>query len=179
MISFMQNLDIKIIELIEKYLNYENIQVFFSSITRLNDYGLLTFLVIALIVIQYKDTTISKICIYSTIISLLIVQLMMKNIIQRPRPYELIESLNIIISKPSTPSFPSGHASISGIGFMLSYLYFDKKIIKYSFMILFVLIAISRLILKVHFFSDIVVGFSIALLIVTTVYSLMNKGVNT
>lgn len=178
MISFIQNLDIRIIQLTEKYLKSENIQEFFSFITKLNDYGLLTILVVALIVIQYKDPKITKICIYSTVISLIMVQLMMKNIIQRPRPFEIINSLDIIIKKPITPSFPSGHASISGIGFMLSYLYFNKKLVKYFFMILFLSIAISRLVLEVHFFSDVVVGFSIAILIVNIVYSLINKGIN-
>jgi len=179
MITFIQNLDIKIIQFIEEHLNYESLQLFFLFITKLNDYGLLTFLAVAFIIIQYKDTRITKICIYSTILSLIIVQLMMKNIIQRPRPYELITGLNIIIKKPLTHSFPSGHASISGIGFILSYLYFERKLVKYFFMILFFLVAISRLILKVHFLSDVVIGFSLALLIVLTIYFIMKKYVKT
>ena len=175
MITFIQSIDLKIILFIEKHLNHESIQVFFSFITKLNDYGLLTILAVLLIIYKYKNPNITKTCLYSIIISLLVVQLFGKNIIQRPRPFEIINQLSLWIEKPTTYSFPSGHASISGIGFMLSYLYFNKPLIKYLFMILFALVAISRLILKVHFFTDVFVGFFIAILIVLLVQYFIQK----
>lgn len=176
MITLIQNIDLKIILFIEKHLNQESIQVFFSFITKLNDYGLLTILAVLLIINKYKDSQVTKTCIYSIVLSLIVVQLLGKNIIQRPRPFEILDQLTIWTQKPTTHSFPSGHASISGIGFMLSYLYFNKKMIKYSFMILFLLIAISRLILKVHFFTDVFIGFSIAVFIVLLIENLVKKG---
>ena len=169
MITFIQSIDLKIILFIEKHLNHETIQVFFSYITKLNDYGLLTILAVLIIINKYKDTKVTKICLYSIILSLIMVQLLGKNIIQRPRPFELTNQLSLWIEKPTTYSFPSGHASISGIGFMLSYLYLSKKIIKITFMSLFVLVTISRLILKVHFLSDISFGFLVAISIVLLV----------
>lgn len=175
MITFIQSIDLDIILFIEKHLNQESIQVFFSLITKLNDYGILTILAVFLIINKYKDSQVTKICLYSIIFSLIVVQLLGKNIIQRPRPFEILNHLTLWIEKPTTHSFPSGHASISGIGFMLSYLYFNKKIIKYSFMTLFILISISRLILKVHFFSDIFFGFFIAIAIVNLVQFFLEK----
>jgi undecaprenyl-diphosphatase len=170
MITFIQNIDLKIILFIEKHLNHETIQVFFSFITKLNDYGLLTILAVFIIIIKNKDAQVTKICLYSIFLSLIIVQLLGKNIIQRPRPFELINQLTLWIEKPTTYSFPSGHASISGIGFMLSYLYLNNKIIKFTFMALFILVTISRLILKVHFLSDIFFGFLIAIGVVLLVH---------
>jgi len=178
MITFVQSIDIKIILFIEKHLNQESLQVFFSLITKLNDYGLLTILAVLMIINKYKDSQVTKICLYATLFSLIVVQLLGKNIVQRPRPFEILNHLTIWIEKPTTYSFPSGHASISGIGFMLSYLYFNKKLIKFSFMSLFVLVTISRLILKVHFFSDVFFGFFIAIAIVILVQSLMQKKVS-
>jgi undecaprenyl-diphosphatase len=175
MITFIQSIDLKIILFIEKHLNHEGIQVFFSLITQLNDYGLLTILAVLLIINNYKDSQVTKICLYSILISLIIVQLLGKNIIQRPRPFEILSQLTLWVEKPTTYSFPSGHASISGIGFMLSYLYFKNKLIKFSFMILFTLITISRLILKVHFFSDVFFGFFIAISIVLLLQKFLEK----
>jgi len=175
MITYIQNIDLKIILFIEKYLNNEGLQVFFSLLTKLNDYGLLTILASLLIIYKCKNSQVTKTCLYSIILSLIVVQLLGKNIIQRPRPFEVINQLNIWIKKPTTHSFPSGHASISGVGFMLSYLYLNNRWIKYTFMILFVLVAISRLILKVHFFSDVLIGFLIAISIVILIDHLMQK----
>jgi undecaprenyl-diphosphatase len=178
MITFIQSIDLKIILFIEKHLNHESIQVFFSLITKLNDYGLLTIFAVLLIINIYKNSTVAKVCLYSILFSLVVVQLLGKNIVQRPRPFEILNQLTLWIEKPNTYSFPSGHASISGIGFMLSYLYFKNKLIKFSFMILFVLVAISRLILKVHFFSDVFFGFFIAITIVILVQSFMQKKIS-
>lgn len=178
MITLIQSIDIKIILFIEKHLNHESIQVFFSLITKLNDYGLLTILAVLLIINRYKDSQVTKICLYSILFSLIVVQLLGKNIVQRPRPFEILNQLTIWVEKPTTHSFPSGHASISGIGFMLSYLYFKNNLIKFSFMILFVLVAISRLVLKVHFFSDVFFGFFIAIAIVLLVQFFMEKKIS-
>ncbi|HKL42586.1 MAG TPA: phosphatase PAP2 family protein [Clostridia bacterium] len=175
MIPFIQTIDLRIILFIEKHLNHESIQVFFSLITKLNDYGLLTILAVLLIINLYKDSQVTKICLYSILISLIIVQLLGKNIIQRPRPFEILSQLTLWIEKPTTYSFPSGHASISGIGFMLSYLYLNEKIIKFTFMALFILVTVSRLVLKVHFFSDIFFGFFIAIIIVLMVQYIILK----
>lgn len=175
MIQLIQSLDEQIILLIEKHLNHESIQVFFSLMTELNDHGLLTILATLLIIYKYNNPKVTKICLYSIVLSLIVVQLLGKNIIQRPRPFEVINGINLFVEKPYTYSFPSGHASFSGIGFMLSYYYLKNRITKYFFLLCFVLIAISRLILKVHFLSDILVGFFIALFIVFYIKNLVDQ----
>ncbi|MEA1974525.1 MAG: phosphatase PAP2 family protein [Bacillota bacterium] len=116
-----------------------------------------------------------SVTILSTIFSLIIVQLLLKNLIGRARPFEVIEGINLFIKRPTSYSFPSGHSSISGIGFMLSFYYLKKKTIKYTSMTVFFLIAISRLIIRVHFLSDVIVGFMLAVTIVFLVKKYYNK----
>ena len=87
-----------------------------------------------------------------------------KEIIQRARP------LNSLISEASF-SFPSGHALISLIFFgFLIYLAMknikskrSKTIISVILIALIIIIGISRIILNVHWFSDVIAGFLLGL----------------
>ncbi len=90
---------------------------------------------------------------------------LLKNILQRPRP----EEFRIIEERGY--SFPSGHSMVSMAfyGFLI-YLIFknvNNKYIKWisivSLACLIVLIGISRIYLGVHYFSDVIAGFFVAI----------------
>ena len=89
-------------------------------------------------------------------------QFAIKFLVHRTRPENLIET---------GFSFPSGHA-ITAIVFVSLLIYsfkddFKNKIIKYFLIILssafFIAVGISRLILHVHWFSDVIAGMSLGL----------------
>jgi membrane protein DedA with SNARE-associated domain/membrane-associated phospholipid phosphatase len=90
--------------------------------------------------------------------------LLVKFIIQRPRP----ENTFVMAEGPS---FPSGHAVIAIIFFsLLLYVFKDdikNRLLRYIFIIvniiLFILVGFSRVYLNVHWFSDILAGFSLGL----------------
>lgn len=106
--------------------------------------------------------------------------LLLKNIVERPRPegYRLITETGY--------SFPSGHSMISAAFYGLI-IYFiwknvkDKKIKYISCAllgILIVLIGISRIYLGVHYASDVIGGFTISivyLIIFTSVFKMICK----
>lgn len=90
---------------------------------------------------------------------------LLKNILQRPRP----EGFRIIEERGF--SFPSGHSMVSMAfyGFLI-YLIFKNvdnkyiKLISISFLAcLVVLIGLSRIYLGVHYFSDVIAGFFVAI----------------
>lgn len=172
MLQFIQKIDEIIINWVNLNLSNSHIQELFSYITKLNDHGILTILIIIAINIKYKNKKIALITILSAILSLVIVQLSLKNIIARPRPFETLNYLKLIIDKPTSYSFPSGHSSFSGVGFMLSYYFFDNNLLKNLLMTTFILVGISRLVIKVHYLSDIIVGFSISIVLVHILYKL-------
>ena len=102
---------------------------------------------------------------------------LLKNILQRPRPneYRLINE--------SGYSFPSSHSMISmafyGFIIYLIYKYVKNKYLKWSLItmlsILIVLIGISRIYLGVHYTSDVLAGFFVAISYLVIYISIVNK----
>ncbi|MEJ5168644.1 MAG: phosphatase PAP2 family protein [Arcobacteraceae bacterium] len=94
---------------------------------------------------------------------------------QRPHKYKAIGEI------PFDPSFPSAHTTqIFIVTFLIVILFFNVDFeMKYvlsgiSFMVA-VIVAMSRMYLQVHYFSDVIVGFAVATLWAYIGYSLVYK----
>lgn len=82
--------------------------------------------------------------------------LVIKQLVQRPRPFLAIEGLTVLVTKPASWSFPSGHACSSfAAAFVLTKTL--KKKGSWSYL-LAALIAVSRPYVGVHYVSDILAG---------------------
>lgn len=163
-------LDTIIYKLVVLNLRNEPLTGIMKFITNLGGaYVLITIGLICLLLIKDKKigVVINLNLIFSTILNLII-----KNIVQRPRPegYRLISEFGY--------SFPSGHSMVSTAfyGFII-YLIWKKvknKKLKYISCtllgILIILIGFSRIYLGVHYASDVIGGFalSIAYLVLIT-----------
>jgi membrane-associated phospholipid phosphatase len=144
-------------------LNSNWINTVASFITNFGGVTVITILfVFALAVLLYKKRW--RYAIISTIALLgaVILQSGIKALVQRARPENLIET---------NFSFPSGHA-LTAIVFVSLLIYsfkddFKNKIIRYvlisAFTAFFVIVGISRIILNVHWFSDVIAGMSLGL----------------
>lgn len=96
--------------------------------------------------------------------------LLLKNIIERARPFDALDGLSIIAltTPPSGFSFPSGHASAS-IAAAVACLRASKnttlpRCVLVSAVIFAVLIAFSRIYLHVHYLTDVLGGIAIGTL---------------
>lgn len=102
---------------------------------------------------------------------------LLKRILQRPRP----EEFRII--NESGYSFPSGHSMISMAfyGFLIYLIYTNvkDKYLKWSLItilgVLIIIIGISRIYLGVHYTSDVLAGFLIAISYLISYISIINK----
>ena len=83
--------------------------------------------------------------------------MLLKNLVARTRPYEVIEGLTYIVMKPSDYSFPSGHA---GCSFSAACIMYRRLPRRYGVpaLILAILISVSRLYVGVHYPSDVLFG---------------------
>lgn len=97
------------------------------------------------------------------LLGLLLGNVILKNIIARPRPCWLVENVQMLVEMPMDFSFPSGHTLSSFIAAFVM-LRRDKRIGFFAF-VLASLIAFSRIYLFVHFPTDILGALIIATLI--------------
>ena len=129
-----------------------------------------------LLYILIKNKKIGLSIIINLFITTLLNQLL-KAILQRPRPTEF----RIIEEKGY--SFPSGHSMVSmafyGYLIYLIYKYIKNKYIKYGLILLLSLlicvIGVSRIYLGVHYTSDVLGGFCIAISYLVIYISIINK----
>lgn len=145
--------------LISKYLICDFMTPIFRVVTEFGDsFVLISIVVFSLVLIKNKKIGLS---ISANLIIVTLFNLLLKNILQRPRPIEY-RLINV-----TGYSFPSGHSMVSmafyGFLVYLIYRYVKNNKLKWflivSLMLLIVLIGISRIYLGVHYTSDVLAGF--------------------
>ena len=140
-------------------------------ITSLGDGGILWIAATAVLLIVPKTRKTGLLCLISLLLTFLINNLALKNLVNRTRPYVAIEGLVPITKLPGDASFPSGHTAISFSVAMVMLLTMKKRW-GIPAVILASLIAISRPYVGVHYPSDVLAGFIVSTLIaVCTVYT--------
>ncbi len=91
------------------------------------------------------------------ILTFVVNDLLLKNMVARIRPYEVIEGLTIIVAKEHSYSFASGHAAIAFASSVGVFRYLPKKA-SVCLVVLAALIALSRLYVGVHYPTDVLAG---------------------
>lgn len=144
----------------------------------ITNFGGAIFLIIATIIlfILIKNKKIGF-SIISNLVIVTILNQLLKNILQRPRPNEFR------IVEETGYSFPSGHsmASMAFYGYLiyLIYKYVKNKYLKWTLIVLLGIlictIGISRIYLGVHYTSDVLGGFLISILYLVIYISAVNK----
>ncbi|QVK17051.1 phosphatase PAP2 family protein [Mycoplasmatota bacterium] len=156
-IILITNLDYSILDFIQKILASPFMDKVMEFFTILGDHGMVWVIICAILLISPKTRYISLVALVALLFSLIFNDQILKNIIQRDRPFVGLEDIQLLIKAPSSYSFPSGHTCSSFAAAFVFGKYFKKpySIITY---ILASLIAFSRLYLYVHFPSDVIVG---------------------
>lgn len=101
-------------------------------------------------------------------VGVLVGNVCLKNLIARPRPCWLDDSVMMLISSPTDYSFPSGHTLSSVIG--ATVLTKTDRRFGWAAIPLAAVIVFSRLYLFVHFPSDILAGAILGVIIGEAVY---------
>ena len=148
----------------------DKIMVFLSTLGNVGVIWIL-FAILLLITKRYRKLGIQVII--AMIITFIIGNLILKNVIHRPRPYVVDPMLIPRVVKPLEYSFPSGHA-MNGVTAALT-MYFGDKRIGIPALILAVLIAFSRVYNLVHFPTDVIGGIVIGACSAIFVQWLMNR----
>lgn len=162
--------DVVILEWIGINLHHPLIVNFFYGVTVLGNLGLVWFGYAAYYKWHRKQAKQALLIVAALLCTSLMVDGVIKHIISRPRPFDAYASITPMLIHPTSYSFPSGHASTSFASAVMIAL-LDPKVGKSALMIA-ALIAVSRLILCVHYPSDVFAG----LLLGTGLACLLYKG---
>lgn len=160
--------DGQILLFIQEYIRNAVCDVFFKGITHLGDGGIF-WILLTIVLLCFKKTR--RAGIYSMcglVLSLIINNLILKNLFGRVRPYELVEGLRCIVAPARDASFPSGHTGSSFASAVSMYRQLPRRFAVF-FIILASLIAFSRLYVGIHYPTDVlgglVTGIGIGLLV--------------
>jgi Membrane-associated phospholipid phosphatase len=133
-----------------------------SYITLLGNMGMVWILISVALILNKTYRHVGIMCIASMILATILGDVILKNIIQRPRPFLQVPTINLLITKPMSYSFPSGHTASSFAA--ASIIFSTLKKFRIHAIILASLIAFSRMYLFVHYPSDILGGILLGLL---------------
>lgn len=161
--AFFQ-LDGNILLWIQEYIRNDFLTPIFKFITHLGDEGYVWIAIAVILLFVKKYRKVGLMVGASLLGSLVFNNMIIKNIVARPRPYRMIETLSILIPEPGEYSFPSGHTSSSFAAGVVLYLMLPKKY-GVPAMILAFLLGISRLYVGVHYPTDVLGGMVMGTLI--------------
>ena len=130
---------------------------FWKFITSLGNLGTIWIIISLVLIFIPKTKKIGVMSGIALILSLIFINIILKNMVASPRPFTEIENLVCLVSKPREYSFPSGHASSS---FASAVIFLKKLKKRYSIplFLLAVMIAFSRLYIGVHYPTDVLCG---------------------
>lgn len=161
MIELINSFDKSVIEFIQNNLHSPIMDKIMVFITTLGDTGLIWIIIGLALVISNKYRKVGFMVLGALLLGSILGEGIIKNIVQRDRPFINMDGIDMLINTPITYSFPSGHTTSSFAAAGVLAISFKNKSV-YVF-VLAGLIAFSRLYLGVHFPTDIIAGIILGL----------------
>lgn len=157
MLNFLADLDGNVLLFLQEYVRNPVLTPILKVITTLGNGGAIWIAMALLLLAIPKTRKVGCMAALALIGTLLINNMLLKNLVARTRPYEVIEGLTYIVKTPVDYSFPSGHA---GCSFAVACIMFRRLPGRYGVpaLVLAVLISLSRLYVGVHYPSDVLFG---------------------
>lgn len=167
--QFIQQLDLSILLFIQEHLRFVWMNGFWEFITHFGDGGIFWIVLTLLMMIPKKTRKAGMVAGCSLLLGFLITNVTLKPLVDRVRPYNYSDVIIPLGRIPVESSFPSGHTCAS-FACALIYVRMLPKKCGISLLVLAVLISLSRLYLCVHFPTDVLGGFLVALFSSMLVY---------
>lgn len=142
-------------------------------VTRLGDAGLLWIGIGLVLAVIPKTRRCGVLVLISMAVSFLFGNLILKNIIGRPRPFHVDDFVTLLIPEPSEYSFPSGHTLNGFTASVMIFLHYKKSGI--AAIVFAALIGFSRMYLFVHYPTDILGGICLGIFDAVLVFMVAKK----
>ena len=139
----------------------------FKFITTLGNAGVIWIVFSVGLLIPKKTRRVGVLALVSLFFSALIDNVILKNVVARTRPYDVIEGLTSLVGAQKDYSFPSGHTGSAFAAAVVMFRELPKKL-GIPILVFACLMGLSRLYVGVHYPSDVLggvlIGTGIALL---------------
>lgn len=130
------------------------VRPFLAYLTHLGDGGIFFILLGCVFLLFPKTRKTGFYLLMTLLVGFVAGNLILKNIVHRMRPYVLDPSIVLMIKAPRDYSFPSGHTLVA----FETYFFLHRERYAWIFLVLAILIAVSRMALMVHYPTDILGG---------------------
>lgn len=138
----------------------DQVMIFLSAI---NNTGIIAIITVGLLLIWRRYRHVGATAAASLLAEFVLVNVLIKNIVQRIRPYDVNEQLILLGDKPGDFSFPSGHTGAAFAVAIVIYLCMPRKY-GASALIVAGMIALSRLYNGAHYPTDVLGALVIAII---------------
>lgn len=156
MLEGLQHAELDVLWWIRDVFGCDFLDWLMPLITSLGNSGSFLFLLTAALLCTKRYRRMGLMVGLSLLLELFIVNLTLKPLVGRLRPFQVDEGISLLIGPPGDASFPSGHTA-SFFGGATVLMMQDRRL-GIPMLVLAVLVGFSRLYLQVHFPSDVLFG---------------------
>ena len=171
------NFELNILDILQLFLSYAWLNPFWVYISWIGNSGVIWIILSIVLTIYPKTRVVGIMCLLSLAFSGIGTNLLLKNMFARPRPFTY-NNFPILIEAPWDHSFPSGHTSAAfSFGFVVlkqELTIGGYKIYK-VLLVLATLMSLSRLVLYLHFPTDIIGAIGVAYLFAWSAIKLVSR----
>lgn len=150
---------------------------FWVFVTRLADKGWFWILLAVILLFFKKTRVVGATVIVALIINHVLTNMILKDLVGRPRPYTVSPEIVTLIKKLSSCSFPSGHTSSSFAAAFVIYRMVPKKA-GIPALVLAAMIGFSRMYVGVHYPTDVLGGVLVAFMASVWAHYLVKRVLN-
>ena len=160
----LDRLDTAVLYFIQEHIRSGWMDGFWTGVTSLANGGWFWILTAAVLFLWGRTRRAGLTAAVSMLLGFLITNLLLKNLVARPRPFDLYPVIQPLVERPHDFSFPSGHTCVS-FAASLVYLRMLPRPWGAASVVLAAVIALSRLYVGVHYPSDVLGGFLVGCLV--------------
>ena len=143
--------------------------------THLGDAGLMWIALSLAMLLSPKTRRAGVLSLCAMALGLVCNNLLLKHLVQRPRPYLVVAGLSPLVPPPDPNSFPSGHTCAAFACAITWLRTLPRRWMRVAGVALAALMGLSRLYVGVHFPSDVLVGGLVGSLCACLVYALARR----
>lgn len=156
--EMLLGLDGGILLWIQAYLRQEWLDPVVKAFTHLGDGGLLWILLCLALLLYPRTRRVGAAVAMALVLSLICTNMILKPLVQRTRPWLVVEGLTALVAEHDMNSFPSGHTSAALAAAAACWGTLSKKKARSAVLTLAVIMGLSRLYVGVHYPSDVLAG---------------------